>query len=121
MEQWKKIEGYDNYLVSDHGSVRNSKTNTFLEGCKRKQGNIAIALWKSGKQKNFLLHRLVAQAFIPNTENKEIVKHRDGDNDCSCSCSDGTMTRATPKPRPKSVVRGAFYVSVHQTFVRLRE
>ena len=33
---------------------------------------------------------------------------------CSCSCSDGTMTRATPKPRPRSIVRGAFYVSVHK-------
>jgi hypothetical protein len=81
MEQWKKIEGYDNYLVSDRGFIRNSKTKTFLEGCKRKQGNIAIALWKDGKQKNFLLHRLVAQAFIPNHEKKEIVKHRDGDNE----------------------------------------
>ena len=81
MEQWKKIEGYDNYLVSDRGFIRNSKTKIFLEGGKTKQGYITVSLYKCGKQKNFLVHRLVAHAFIPNTENKEIVKHRDGDNE----------------------------------------
>ena len=81
MEQWKKIEGYDNYLVSDRGFIRNSKTKTFLEGSITKQGYNSVALSKKNKAKNFLVHRLVAQAFIPNTENKEIVKHRDGDNE----------------------------------------
>jgi hypothetical protein len=31
MEQWKKIEGYDNYLVSDRGFIRNSKTKISLK------------------------------------------------------------------------------------------
>ena len=81
MEQWKKIEGYDNYMVSDRGFVRNCKTKNFLDGHKNKQDKITVSLSKNGKQKNFLMHRLVAQAFIPNTENKEIVKHRDGDSE----------------------------------------
>jgi hypothetical protein len=81
MEQWKKIEEYDNYFISDGGSIRNSRTKTFLEGYKTKQGYISVGLSNKGKLKNFLVHRLVAQAFIPNHEKKEIVKHRDGDNE----------------------------------------
>jgi hypothetical protein len=81
MEQWKKIEGYDNYFVSDRGFIRNSRTKSYLEGSKTKQGYTSVALSNKGKVKNFLVHRLVAQAFIPNTENKEIVRHRDGDNE----------------------------------------
>ena len=81
MEQWKKIEGYDNYYVSDRWFVRNWKTKKFLDGGANQQGYLFVGLSKNGKVKIFLVHRLVAQAFIPNNEKKEIVKHRDGDNE----------------------------------------
>ena len=103
-EQWKKIEGYENYKVltltyysaslalrvlenykvSDDGQVYNTTTKKYLKGCVDKNGYVKIALSKDKKHKTFTLHRLVAQAFIENPEKKEIVKHRDNnllDND----------------------------------------
>ncbi len=81
MEEWKNIEGYDNYEVSDKARVRNKTTRYIKSPTPSKQGYHIIQLSAKGKSKTCMLHRLVAQAFIPNPEKKEIVKHLDGDND----------------------------------------
>lgn len=44
---------------------------------KKKKGYVAVSLSKNGKVKSHLIHRLVAQAFIANPENKPIVNHLD--------------------------------------------
>ena len=80
MTDWKRIDGYDNYEVSKDGEVRNIKTGNYLSGGVNNCGYLKIGLTKGGKVKQFQLHRLVAQAFIPNPENKEYVRHHDGDN-----------------------------------------
>lgn len=76
MEQWKKIVGYENYEVSNIGRVRNSKTMYILKP-QKKEGYNRIGLYN----KKFLVHRLVAQAFIPNHENKPCVNHINGVRD----------------------------------------
>ena len=80
MTDWKRIDGYDNYEVSKYGEVRNIKTGNYLSGGVNNCGYLKIGLTKGGKVKHFQLHRLVAQAFISNPENKEYVRHHDGDN-----------------------------------------
>ena len=80
MEVWKQVEGYENYKVSSHGRLRNTKTRTYLNGSADKRGYIIMGLSKQNKCRNYVLHRLIAQAFIENPERKEIVKHRDGNN-----------------------------------------
>ncbi len=80
MTDWKRIDGYDNYEVSIYGEVRNIKTGNYLSGGVNNCGYLKIGLTKGGKVKQFQLHRLVAQAFISNPENKEYVRHHDGDN-----------------------------------------
>ena len=73
-EQWKTIQGYE-YEVSNEGRVRNSKTGRILKPGKNNRGYLNVILYKNGKQKFFYIHRLVAQAFIPNPENKPTVNH----------------------------------------------
>ena len=80
MVVWKKIEGYDNYDVSDDGQVKNTKTRTLLKGCIDSCGYLKIGLTKDKKSKLHQIHRLVALAFIPNPENKQYVRHHDSDN-----------------------------------------
>lgn len=75
MEIWKPIEGFDNYMVSNCGNVLNTRKNTFLTPYKEKNGYLRVNLSKNGKCKKFLVHRLVAEAFIPNTDNKPFIDH----------------------------------------------
>lgn len=74
MEIWKKIDGYENYSVSSEGRVRNDKTGRILKIRSDKDGYELVDLRKNGR-KTFKVHRLVAQAFLPNPEDKECVDH----------------------------------------------
>ena len=80
MSDWNIIDGYENYEVSKYGEVRNITTGNYLNGNVNNCGYVKITLCKGKKGKIFQLHRLVAQAFIPNPDNKQYVRHHDGDN-----------------------------------------
>ena len=78
-EQWRDIDGYDGaYQVSDLGRVRSlkfGKVRVLRTGNDRK-GYLCVGLCKDGKQKSYKVHRLVAQAFIPNDdESKTQINH----------------------------------------------
>ena len=85
MEKWKHIKGYENlYLVSNYGNVMSLGKGKSNRSQKRllKQGVISlfykrVALTKNSKSKFFLVHRLVAQAFLENPKNKPCVNHLD--------------------------------------------
>ena len=76
-EQWKTIEGYENYEVSTLGNVRNLKTGRILSPGDNRRGYYFINLRKDGKTMPRTIHRLVADAFIPNPANKTCVDHQD--------------------------------------------
>jgi hypothetical protein len=77
VEEWKWIQGYENlYKISSLGRI------TRLDGEIRKPESKTnqyptVVLTKNGKNKTFRIHRLVAQAFIPNPESKPEVNHKD--------------------------------------------
>jgi hypothetical protein len=80
-EYWKDIPGYEGlYQVNNFGNIRslNSMKGRMLKTQKDKDGYIKIMLSKNNKQKLYSIHRLVAQTFIPNLENKPQVNHIDG-------------------------------------------
>lgn len=81
--QWADIPEFEGrYQVSKEGSVRSLVTNRVMKLQKHNQGYSTVALTLrdgSGRKKQFLVHRLVAEAFIANTENRETVNHRNGD------------------------------------------
>lgn len=68
-EKWRDIDGYDGmYQVSDLGRVRSKKYGYWrvMKVVKSRVGYLLVALCNGGKIKHFLIHRLVAQAFIDN-------------------------------------------------------
>lgn len=77
-EIWKDIEGYEGvYHVSNLGRVKRVATNRVLQPYRNKVGYLLVYLCKNGKRKTHRIHRLVAQSFIPNQENKPEVNHLD--------------------------------------------
>ena len=78
MEIWKDVPDYDNYEISNLANIRNKKTKYLFKSKSPKQRYIQILLSKNNKNKSVALHRLVAQVFIENPENKSDVNHIDG-------------------------------------------
>lgn len=82
-EIWKNIGGYSgNYQISNIGNVRSKKRNNYfkilkLESCRL--GYKRIMLYKNKIPGRFLVHRLVAAAFIPNYSDLPQINHIDGD------------------------------------------
>jgi hypothetical protein len=80
-EKWKEIDGYDGmYQVSDLGRVRSLKFGKVrvLRDGKNRDGYLTITLNKDRKKKSVYVHRLVAQAFIPNDDESKIyINHID--------------------------------------------
>jgi hypothetical protein len=68
-ELFKRIDGYDNYSISNQGNVKNNKTNKIMKLDKNKKGYCRVTLSKRGKSKKHSIHRLVALAFLENTDN----------------------------------------------------
>ena len=74
------------YQVSDLGRVRSRKSGEWkvMRAKKEKNGYLRLDLSKDGKTKTVNVHRLVAQAFIPNDdETKTIINHRNSIRDCN--------------------------------------
>lgn len=79
MEQWKDIKDYEGlYQVSDEGMVKSLKFDKekILKGVKAR-GYLQVGLWKDGKLVRKYIHRLVAEAFLPNPQNLLEVNHKD--------------------------------------------
>ena len=70
-----EIYEYENYIIYENGDVLNVNTGKYLNPYTDKNGYKHIKLCKNGKGKIFKIHRLLALAYIPNTENKKCIDH----------------------------------------------
>ena len=97
-EIWKDIPNYDGlYQVSNLGNVKS--LNRYVRTCGNAKrlvkekilkatldntGYYVVGLYKNNIQSNYHIHRLVIEAFIPNTQNKPQVNHIDGNKLNNC-------------------------------------
>lgn len=87
-ETWKDIEGYEGlYQVSDRGRVKSLPRKDAIGRIVKEKllktppnscGYPSLLLCRDSSQAPFMVHRLVATAFIPNPENKPQVNHKNG-------------------------------------------
>lgn len=70
------IDGYESYKIDRYGNVYN-KNKLVLKQEESNNGYMRVSLSNKQKHKKFLVHRLVAIAFIPNDNNFDQVNHKD--------------------------------------------
>lgn len=90
---WKDVVGYEGiYEVSKCGQVRTKEGKTtsnarykkrvwkqrILKQKVSKDDTCRVSLWRNGKERTWLVHRLIAKAFIPKVEEKDYINHIDG-------------------------------------------
>ena len=79
-ERWLPVVGYPLYEVSSSGRVRNTSTQHVLQPAPNSKGYLCVLLYRGSKRdrRSFLVHRLVAQAFLSNASNLPQVNHLNG-------------------------------------------
>lgn len=138
MEVWKNIEGFEDfYQVSNLGRVKSlsrrvaSKNGSYriireriLKTSTNGVGYPVVSLNKPNFSKKYLVHRLVAMAFIPNPCGYRVVNHKDENRrNCKCenlewcthkyntnygSCPDKISKHSKEHPRPRDPITGRF-------------
>ena len=83
MEKWRVIRGYPNYEISNLGRVKSlnynhtGKPKLLKIHQSKRTGYLCVVLWNEKKYKVKLVHRLVAENFIPNPQGFKTVNHKD--------------------------------------------
>lgn len=100
IEEWKDIEGFEGlYQVSNLGRVkclehkcpgrykgkpRTVKEHIMINAENKSNGYVYVTLSNLDRDRTFLVHRLVAKAFLPNPDNKTIINHKDENKHNNC-------------------------------------
>ena len=103
---WKQyLDTY--YSISNDGQVRNDKTNKILSQSTQ-QDYKHVTLNINGKAKRMKVHRLVAQTFLENPENKPYVNHKDGNRSNN---NVNNLEWVTPSENTQHAVKTGLFIS----------
>ena len=114
-EYFRAVIVFTNYEISSVGRVRNSKTGRVLKTQVRKDGYVGVQLHKDGKMKSFLMHRLVALAFIENPLEKPDVDHIDRNRannrleNLLWSTTSENLMNSTKRAITSSIYKGVYF------------
>ncbi len=73
----KVVNGFENYTVDEQGNIYSICSKKYLKPSRNKNGYMMVELFNEKEGKNKLVHRVVAEAFIPNPNNYPQVNHKD--------------------------------------------
>lgn len=116
----KDVKGYEGlYAITSCGKVWSYKNKKFLKPGIYKKGYLYVNLWKDGGFKTKQIHRLVAEAYIPNPDNLPQVNHKDENKannclqnlewcDCKYNNNYGTRNEKIKKPILQFDLKGNF-------------
>ena len=118
-EIWRDIENYEGlYKISNKGRVKSlyKGSERILRPVIDKYGYMFVYLCNNNVRKYFKLHRLVAQAFIPNPYNLPEVNHKDENKKNNCvenlewithidNCNYGTRNKRVGDSRSKPILQ----------------
>lgn len=99
-EEWRDVPGYEGrYQVSDMGRMR-GRHQAILRPFRNHNGYLIATLLCNGEKRRTGVHRLVAQAFIPNPDGKPQINHKDGNKENNAptnlewvTCSENNLHR----------------------------
>lgn len=80
MAEWKQIHNSSRYKVSSEGDVMNVKTGRILKP-QRSNGYLHVVLCEDGRHQSRLVHRIVADEFVPHKQGLDQVNHIDGNKE----------------------------------------
>lgn len=133
-EIWKDIRNYeDEYEASNLGRVRNKKTKRILKACLTNSGYQYVCLSKNGKEKKYLVHRLVYEAFIGEIPNGLQVNHKDENKQNNIlpnidtlmspkqNSNWGTHNERSAKAKSKSVIQKSLQGEIIKVWSSLNE
>lgn len=85
-DDWKQVTNYNDYYINKDGTIISFKRKSIhkLKTSIDRNGYVRIHLLKNGIRKSYLLHRLVAQTFIPNPNNLPEINHKDENKQNNC-------------------------------------
>lgn len=112
---WVQSVSYPGYEVCEDGRVRNKNTGHVVATHLDKYGYVAVAIYRDGKQRKPKVHRLIAEAFVPNPNKYPQINHKDecktnnrADNLEWCSnaynASYGTRTERSASGHRKAII-----------------
>ena len=115
MENYKILPQYKNYIIYDNGKIYNIRAGEYLKTSKNQNRRYCkIGLYNNitNKWDSFLLHRLIAIAFISNPNNKPHINHIDNNGMNNAVCN---LEWCTPKENMRhSIIMGNFQRGVEK-------
>lgn len=78
-EEWRQVVEHQNYEVNQFGEIRHKQRKHILKPRSNNGGYLYVNFKINGKNTNFAVHRIVANAFIPNPNGYTEVNHKDYD------------------------------------------
>ena len=81
----KDVVGYEGlYAVTPEGEVYSYKRKRFMKPSTDSEGYLKVSLYNDNEKKNYYVHRLVGEAYIPNSEIQPQINHRDENKANNC-------------------------------------